>query len=162
MHFQVSLPIQGPPIRLIFAQPTAFVSFLTRKHFPNKTLCQILYSWTNACNPHTLNRLKASWRFSPLIEVWAPSESKLLALSPSQCNFAKVYWWSRNFPHDLETFPMIWKLSDHLEPSGWFRNFPDGLEVFGSSGKCLDNLETFRRVWQLSRWSENILTNFDT
>ena len=49
MHFQVSLPIQGAPIRLIFAQPTAFVSFLTRKHFPNKTLCQILYSWTNAC-----------------------------------------------------------------------------------------------------------------
>ena len=50
------------------------------------------------------------------------------------------------FLDGLETFRMIWKLSDHLEPSGWFRNFPDGLEVFGSSGKCLDNLETFRRV----------------
>ena len=74
----------------------------------------------------------------------------------------KLSGWFGNFPNDLETFRMIWKLSDHLEPSGWFRNFPDGLEVFGSSGKCLDNLETFWRVWQLSRWSENILTNFDT
>ena len=72
------------------------------------------------------------------------------------CQHAHISWWSGNFPDDLETFWMIWKLS------GWSGNFPDGLETFRMIWKLSGWFGNFRIIWKLSGWSENFPDGLET